>query len=54
MHLEPVAEVADVVERAARRRAHERVHVRAELDERVVRCEPMKPSAPVTSTVRPP
>ena len=33
--LEPVAEVPDVVQRAARRRAHERVHVRAELDERI-------------------
>ena len=35
MHLEAVAEVSDVVQRAARGRAHERVHGRAELDERV-------------------
>ena len=33
--LEPVAQVADVVQRAARGRADERVHRRAELDERV-------------------
>ena len=35
MDLEAVAEVADVVQRAARRRADEGVDVRAELDERV-------------------
>ena len=35
MHLEAVAQVADVVQRAARGGAHERVDVRAELDERV-------------------
>ena len=52
MDLEPVAEVPDVVQRAARRGAHERVDVRAEVDSASVRCEPMKPSAPVTSTVR--
>ena len=34
MHLQPAAEVRDVVQRAARRRAHERVDVRTELDER--------------------
>ena len=35
VHLEPVAEMPDVVQRAARGRAHERVDVGAELDERV-------------------
>ena len=35
VHLQPAAQVPDVVQRAARGRAHERVHVRAELDERV-------------------
>ena len=35
MHLEPVAQVADVVERSARGGAHERMHVGSELDERV-------------------
>ena len=40
MDLEAVAEVPDVVQRAARRRAHERVHVRAELDERIGQVRP--------------
>ena len=35
VHLELLAQVPDVVERAARGRAHERVDVRAELDERL-------------------
>ena len=35
LHLQPVAEVRDVVERAARRGADEGVHVGADLDERV-------------------
>ena len=35
VHLEAVAQVPDVVQRAARGRAHEGVHVGAELDERV-------------------
>jgi hypothetical protein len=35
VHLEPPAQVPDVVEGAARRRAHEGVDVGAELDERI-------------------
>ena len=35
VHLEPVPEMPDVVQRTARGRAHERVHRRAELDEGV-------------------
>ena len=48
-----LAEMADVVQSAARRSAHEDVN--AALRGRTsasVTCEPMKPSAPVTSTVR--
>ncbi len=35
VHLQLLAQVPDVVQRPARRGAHERVHVRAQLDERV-------------------
>ena len=35
MHLQAVAEMPDVVQRAARRRAHERMDDGTELDERV-------------------
>ena len=40
VHLQPAAEVADVVERAARRGAHERMHVGSDLDERVGQMRP--------------
>ena len=35
LHLQPVAQVRDVVQRATRGRTHERVHVGADLDERI-------------------